>query len=141
MTLTEQIATLLSNLGLGSYTPAGTTGDIYLTQAADTPDNAIAVARYGGIESDSLLGYDQPTVQIRVRGDNIDPSVSEQRAQAIYDALHGMSTRYLVPGGTYLVLCIGTSGGPIYIGTDLKNRFEWSTNFRMEIRNASAQRQ
>jgi hypothetical protein len=122
------------------YDTVGTTGDIFITQAADTPDSVIAIARYGGIESDSLLGYDQPTVQIRTRGDNIDPTLPEVRGQAIYDALHGMQTRTL-PGGTYLVLCVGTSGGPVYIGPDQKGRFEYSLNFRLEVRNASAQRQ
>lgn len=140
MTLTEQIARLLASLTLGTYDDTGGTGNIFLTQAADQPDVAITVARYGGIESDSLLGYDQPTIQIRTRGTDADASAPEALAQRIYDALHGLSMRTLA-GGTYLLLCIGTSGGPVYIGPDLRNRPEWSTNFRMEIRNASAQRQ
>jgi hypothetical protein len=140
MTITEQVARLLAQLGLGTYDDTGGTGNIFLTQSADSPDVALTVARYGGIESDSLLGYDQPTLQIRVRGTDADASAPEALAQQIYDQLHGMMQRVL-PGGTYLVLCIGTNGGPVYIGPDLKNRFEWTVNFRMEIRNQSAQRQ
>jgi hypothetical protein len=140
MTLTEQIARLLAGLGLGTYDDAGSTGNIFLTQAPDQPDAAITVARYGGIESDSLLGYDQPTIQIRVRGNDADASASEALAQRVYDQLEGMNMRIL-PGGTYLLLCIGTNGGPAYIGPDLRNRFEWTVNFRMEVRNQSPQRQ
>lgn len=139
-TITEEIAQLLNNLSIGVYDTIGTTGDIYLTSAADTPDNAIAVARYGGAESDSLLGWDEPSVQVRVRGDNVDPRLPERRAQQVYDALHGMASRRL-PLGTWLVLCVGTNGGPAYMGNDLKGRYEFVCNFRLEVRNASINRQ
>jgi hypothetical protein len=137
-TITEEFAQLLHNLDIGTYTPNGTTGDIFLTSAADAPDSAIAIARYGGPEADSLLGWDMPSVQIRVRGDNLDPRVAENRAQQVYDALQGMASRHL-PNGTWLLLCVGS--GPAYMGRDLKGRYEFVCNFRTEIRNASAQRQ
>lgn len=139
-TITEEFAQLLHNLGIGVYDLVGSTGDIFLTSAPDTPDSAIAIARYGGQEADSLLGWDSPSVQVRIRGDNMDPRVAETRAQRVYDALHGLASRHL-PNGTWLALCVGTNSGPAYMGRDLKGRFEFVCNFRLEIRNASAQRQ
>lgn len=139
-TITEEFAQLLHSLGIGVYDLAGSTGDIFLTSAPDTPDSAIGIARYGGQEADSLLGWDSPSVQVRIRGDNMDPRVAENRAQRVYDALHGLASRRL-PGGTWLALCVGTNSGPAYMGRDLKGRFEFVCNFRTEIRNASAQRQ
>lgn len=139
-TITEEIAQLLHNRGIGVYTPNDTTGDIFLTSAADTPDSTIAVARYGGTESDSLLGWDQPSVQVRVRGDNLDPRTPENRAQQVYDALHGLASTRL-PNGTYLVLCVGTNAGPAYMGRDLKGRYEFVVNLRLEVRNVSLNRQ
>lgn len=139
-TITEEFAQLLHNLGIGVYDTTSSTGDIFLTSAPDTPDSAIAIARYGGSEADSLLGWDSPSVQVRIRGDNVDPRIAENRAQRVYDALQGLASRYL-PNGTWLLLCVGTNSGPAYMGRDLKGRFEFVCNFRIEIRNASAQRQ
>lgn len=139
-TITEEFAQLLHNLGIGVYDPTGPTGDIFLTSAPDTPNSAIAIARYGGQEADSLLGWDSPSVQVRIRGDNVDPRIAENRAQQVYDALQGLASRHL-PFGTWLLLCVGTNSGPAYMGRDLKGRYEFVCNFRIEIRNASAQRQ
>jgi hypothetical protein len=132
MTLLEEFAQLLEHLGLGTYTPEGVGGTIYLAALPTTPDECMAIARYGGSESDSRLPYDEPSMQVRVRGTAADARTGEQQAQDVYDALHGLGSRELA-GGTWLQLAIGVNGGPAYIGRDGNGRHEWTVNFRCEI--------
>lgn len=140
MTLVEQIAQLLAQLGIADYQPNNTTGDTFLHRLAEQPDEALAIARYGGTESDAKLGYDAPTIQVRVRGPLADARIAERRAQDVYDALHGISDR-LLAGGTWLTSCIGTQGGPIYIGPDELGRHEFTVNFRLDVRNTAGVRE
>ena len=136
----EEVAQLLTVLGVCNYQPNDVTGDAFLLRLPDQPDSAVSVTRYGGTESDAHLGYDEPTVQVRVRGPNTDPRVAAARAQKVYDKLHGISDRTM-PGGTWLTSCIGTQGGPIYIGPDETGRHEYTVNFRFHIRNLSGVRE
>ncbi|GGM76902.1 hypothetical protein GCM10012275_54490 [Longimycelium tulufanense] len=139
MTLSEEFAYLLAQLGLGEYRVDGSVGgNIYLAALPQSPDVALAVALYGGSESDSKLGYDEPRVQVRVRG-TTDPRIGEQRAQDVYDALHGLAERWLA-GGTLLLSCIGVQAGPIPMGRDGNGRFEYSVNFRAELRRPTINR-
>jgi hypothetical protein len=139
VTLLEEIARLFEELQLGTYRPEGTSGDIFLAAMPASPDLAVILARTAGRESDSRLGYDEPVVHVRVRGNAEDAVSAEIRAQAIYDAVHGLGSRSL-PGGTWLVLSVGTQGGPIYVGRDANNRDEWAVNLRMELRRPTANR-
>ncbi|MEV0619599.1 minor capsid protein [Nonomuraea sp. NPDC050404] len=134
MTLLEEFCALLDELGAGSYDAQGLPGgDIFHTVLPPAPDVAMAVALYGGGESDAALGWDEPSIQVRVRGTSTDARVAEQRAQAVYDLVHGLGDRYLTPGGTWLQLAIGVNGGPVYISTDGNGRHEYTCNFRVDL--------
>ncbi len=139
MTITEEIARLLAELGLGTYDDASTTGNIFLKRLPPEPASALAVSRYGAGEADAGLPYDTVNVQVRVRGSNTDFRDAENRAQAVYDALHGLGSREL-PGGTWLVLCVGLQGGPIDMGADQLGRAEYAVNFRAEFERVTANR-
>lgn len=142
MTLLEEIAELLEELELGTYDPDGGGGDIFLAampDGADGPDSAIALNRQPGAESDALFSYDEPVVQLRVRSSAGDPAAGEARAEAVYSALHGLGSRRLA-GGSWLVLSVGTQGGPIYGGRDASGRDEWIVNLRMEVHRTTANR-
>lgn len=140
MTLLEEVAALLDELGVGTYHADGTAGGtIYLAALPSAPDRAIAVARYGAGESDSRLGYDEVNLQIRTRGTRTDARTAEQDAQSVYDALHGLGERTL-PGGTWLQLAVAGQGGPIYIGRDEAGRHEYTVNVRAELRRVTSNR-
>lgn len=140
MTLSEEFALLLADLGVGTYHQDGTPGGtIYLTALPTTPDEAIAIARYGGTEADSRLPYDEVSLQVRARGTAADARAGEALAQAAYDALHGCGYRRL-PGGTWLQLAVCTGGGPAYIGRDENGRHEWTVNVRAEVERVTAHR-
>lgn len=139
-TLLEQLAQYLANAGLGAYAPNDVTGTIFLSALPETPDQAIAVARYGGPEADAKLGYDTPSIQVRVRGLLTDAADAERTAQRVYDVLHGLANTAL-PGGIWLVSCIGSQSGPTYIGRDMSGRHEFTVNFRTEVRNTAGGRE
>ena len=140
MTLSEEIAQLLEDLDLGTYQADGTTGGtIYLLRLPSSPDACMAVARYGGPESDATDDYDEPSVQIRIRGPAGDVRTGEQAAQAVYDGMHAIGSRTLA-GGTWLQDAIGAQSGPIYVGVDGNDRPEWTVNLRCEISRPSVNR-
>jgi minor capsid protein len=139
MTLLEEIAELLEELGLGSYNPGGPGGTIFLGAMPATPDAVVVLTRQPGRESDARLAYDEPLVQVRVRGTPENATVAEARAQDIYDAVHGLANRRL-PGNTWLVLSVGTQGGPVFVARDTNARDEWLVSLRMEVHRPTANR-
>lgn len=140
MTLLEELAQLLADLGLGTYNADGTPGGtIYHPLLPASPDRCLAIARYGSSESDSVHPWDSLNVQIRVRGPRADARIAEADAQAVYDALHGLGDRELA-GGTWLELAVCTQGGPVYIGPDANGRHEWTVNFRIDIQRPTLNR-
>lgn len=138
MTLLEEFAALAELLGLGTYsdTPPST---IFVKKLPDQPDTAIAIARYGGGESDAKLGYDGISLQFKVRGPADDYRPAEALAQQVYDRLHGLRNRTLA-GGTWLVLIVGVQGGPVDLGEDEHGRPEYVVNFRVELARVTANR-
>lgn len=130
---------LLDQLGLGTYTPEGTGGDVFRAVLPPAPDAGLAVALYPGVPSDAHLGYDEPIVLVRVRGAPGDADGAEARAQAVYDALHGLRRRDL-PGGTPMLSCYGTQGGPVFVGVDDQGRHEWTVTFTVELRRRTVNR-
>ena len=138
MSLVEGLATLLTAKGLVSFDPTGLESDIFMDDMPSAPDQAVSLTVNGGSESDSLLPYDEPRVQVRVRG-TADPRVSRDRAEKIRGALHGLSDR-LLPGGIYLVLAVAVQPSATSIGQDNLHRHEHVFDLRCEILNSSENR-
>ncbi|GAA3441063.1 minor capsid protein [Planomonospora venezuelensis] len=134
MTLLEELAQLLEDLAVGSYP-----GTIFLTRMPTSPDTCIVLARYGGQESSLGDDYDEPRIQVRVRGPAADVRTAEVLAEQVYDALHGLGSREL-SGGTWLQLAVGLQSGPVFIGVDANNRPEFTVNVRAEISRTSTNR-
>lgn len=134
MTLDEEFAQLLDDLGLGTYSEDD--GDIFVGFMPETGGEAIAVTEYPGTEPDSKLGWDEAKVQFRCRG-GVDPTVSKRRALAIYDALQGLG-RFELPGGTRLLLIVAMPPAPM--GADSNRRHEHVVNVRATIRRLTQHR-
>lgn len=133
MTLLEEIAYLAAELDLGTYTPDAPGGTIYTALLPPDPDTCIAIARYGGTESLVTDDFDQPSIQIRIRGAAADTRTAEQLAERVYKAFHGLGPRTLA-GGSTLILAVCTQSGPVYIGPDQLGRHEYTVNMRCELR-------
>lgn len=128
-----EVAQLLAELDLGTYKPPpAIDGTIYLLRLPQTPDLAMAVSFYAGPEGDAGLPYDTPRCQIRCRGTKADKTAGYALAQSVYDALHGLSRRYL-PGGTWMLQCLGVQSGPISMGFDDNSRDEHAVNVQFEF--------
>lgn len=137
--LLDGLARHLQEQDLVNYQPAAPGGDLFLEDMPPTPDEAVALTIYDdGREPDSLLGYDEPYVQVRVRGTS-DPRVSRRRCAAIRDELHGLGPLTL-PDGTELILSVALQNAPASLGIDQLGRHEHVANFRMEVRNISTHR-
>lgn len=132
MTLLEEVARLLAELGLGTYKPDASDGTIYLLQLPQSPDVAMAVTFYAGGQGDAGLQYDTPRCQIRCRGTKNDKTQGYALAKSVYDALHGLSRRTL-PGGTWMLQCLGVQSGPAGMGIDNNGRDEWTVNVEFEV--------
>ena len=137
--LAEGIAQHLTAKGLLTYDPDGTGGDTFLDDMPSTPDQAVALTLYEApTEPDSLLGYDEPRLQVRVRGTQ-DATVSRDRCRAIYEELHGLGPLTL-PDGTRLILCVALQHGPASLGKDANGRHEHVVNYRAEQRSVTTHR-
>lgn len=132
MTLLEEVAMLLAQLGVGTYTPSAAGGTIYLVQLPQEPDVAMAVTPYPGATGDAGLPYDLPRFQIRCRGSKNDRTAGYALAHSVWNALQGLGSGYL-PGGTWMVQCTGVTNGPGYMGTDGNGRDEYVVNVEIEV--------
>lgn len=137
--LLDGIARHLVSKGLVTYDPTGTTGDCFIESMPSTPGLAIVLTVYDDArEPDSLLGYDEPRMQVRVRGTE-DPRISRQKCAAIRSELHGLGPLTL-PDGTELILSICLQSAPASMGVDTQGRHEHVANFRMEHRSVTVHR-
>lgn len=127
----------LADADLVTYDPDGVTGDAFSDVMPAAPDEAVALAPYGGPTADSKLPYDTPNLQVRTRA-GADPRVARARAWAIYNELNGLGSRTL-PDGTWLVLCAANQT-PQTLGQDALGRTEYVVNFEVEVHAPSVHR-
>lgn len=113
----------------GAY-PDGTVG-LYVEQLPAGPDVAVAVLTTDGQPSDSLLAWDMPALQVRVRGDR-SPFGAQQIAQRIYSALHGLSDVEL-PDGMWLGLATCLNSGPTTSAPDEQGRWQWVVGVDLQV--------
>lgn len=133
------IAQHLTARGIVVYDPDGTTGNCFLESLPSRPGTAVVLTIYdAAIEADSKLGYDEPRMQVRVRG-GPDPSVSRLLCKAIRDELHGLGPVTL-PDGTLLILSIALQAAPASLGVNTNGEHEHIVNLRMEIRDVTTHR-
>lgn len=134
-----EVAKYLQTLGVGSFDETGVGGDIFIESLPAAPDEAIALYSTAGLQADGRNPYDYPGLQLIVRGTQ-NPMPARQRAQEIYDLLHGFHGKSFITDGTWVVNCLGTQSGPVHIGQDANRRHEYSLNFQMHILNDNAGR-
>ena len=133
------IALYLHAAGAGILNETGSTGTIYLFHLPASPDSIISLFPAPGAPSSGTFGYDNPSIQIRVRGTN-DPRVAYNKAAEIYALLHGLH-QVTLPDGTWLLKCLGMSSGPVPMGTDNNGRYEFVLRFDTEIENITIHRE
>lgn len=127
----------LDTQGLVVHGRPGT--DAFLEGMRDLPvEQVVAFVRPGAGETDGGHGYDEPGVQLLVRGATGSARDGYERAVTLRDALHGLSGVTLAPGTpdeVYVVQCVATQSVPTNLGDDPDGRPRWSIPFRFEVRN------
>lgn len=137
--LLDGLARYLAERGLVAYDPTGASGDCFVELMPSAPAEAVALTIYDDrAEPDSLLAYDEPRVQVRVRG-GTDPRVSRRRCQAIRSALHGLGP-VVLPDSTELILAVCIQGAAASLGADENGWHEHVCNFRMEVHSPTVHR-
>lgn len=126
--IARALAKYLDAAGLVTYDATGTTGNVFLERLPDAPDEALMVLSTGGnpLGPAATYGWDEPTVQLMVRGAPDDPETPAAAAQALYDALQGLRYVTLDPGGedeVRLCVCSSLQTGPFNLGRDERDRY------------------
>lgn len=132
--LTRQIAQYLAANGIGTLDT-----NIFYESLPASPNAAVAVFSTGGFESANFMGYDDPTIQVRVR--DTSPTGAYNRISAIYNVLQGLKHTNLVSGGIRVISVTAIQSSPENIGKDEQGRLEYTQNYRIEIRNKTNNRE
>lgn len=144
-------AAILRHLDARGLVVFGRTGtDAFLEDLPDTPVAAVAAfTRPGGADTDGGHGYDEPGVQLLVRGDHKNPATPGRaragysRAKAIRRELHGLAGVMLAEGtedAVWLVQLLAVTSEPVNLGDDKDDRPRWSIEFRGETFDPTALR-
>jgi hypothetical protein len=136
------VAKHLGSLGLVTFDETGVTGDCFIGTMPSGPNEAVALTPSGGNPTSSHHGYDEPVLQVRVRG-TTDPRVPYLRARRIYEALVGLHAVTLDFGGddeVYVVRTVAQQSDPASIGVDDVGRHEYVLNFAFYVRALTAHR-
>lgn len=121
-----------------SFNASAPGGNVFVEHLPKTPIRAVAVYSRPGPEASSLHPYDEPHVQIVVRGDE-DPVWAVDMWWAIYTVVHSRRNEDL-PDDTHLVYALVIQSGPVHMSPDENGRFRFSMNIRTEIYNPTEQR-
>lgn len=126
-----EVAKFLNELNLVEFDEAGVDGDCFIDDMPASPDQAVGIFSTGGFRGDFKFAWDNPTFQVRVRGER-DPRVSYERARNIYNALHALGDMQF--GNLWLHRLEGLQSDPVSIGRDPQDRFEHVINFEAEVK-------
>ena len=138
------LAKQLASQGLVTYSEAAG-GDCFLEHLPDAPDAAVMVRSTGGnpLAAQATWGYDEPTLQLLVRGAPNDPTTPLERTQALYGTLQGLRYATLDSGGpdeVFLIVCTSLQTAPAGVGPDEKSRYRYSLNLALHVRSLTAHR-
>ncbi len=112
--------------------------DLLVEYIPALPDTLVSVTSTGGLPTGAKLGYDKPTIQIYSRSDN--PQTAYNNIAAVYNALQGLH-QVTLNSNIFLVDCQALQSAPIRLGVDEKQRFEYTQNYILDIRNLTTHRQ
>lgn len=135
--LVTALATYLEEQGYGIYIPNGEGAinkdaiGISIDDMPTQPLKVIVVTQYAGPESNSWDNWDEPRIQIKVRGID-DPSFSRDLCESIYKLFHGLGPFTI--GYMRIQLIIGLNSGANYMGKDNSGHPRHVTNFQVTVR-------
>lgn len=135
--LAQWLGANITGLKYHATNPAGV--NVFVDHMPSQPDRAVGVFTLPGTEADSKLPYDDPGVELLIRGEGGSPTWALDTWRAVYHKLHGL--RYVtLPGGTVLVYALVVQSSPVRLGQDENGRHQYAMNVRTEVRNPTQER-
>lgn len=141
--ITRALALWLDNVGLGAFVEGAVGGDLFVEHLPAVPDEAVMLLSTGGYPTSPVIGYDNPTLQVMVRGAANDPVTPLRRAEALYGEIQGLRHVTLDSGGgdeARLIRAVSLQTGPVNIGTDDKGRYRFTFNYDLYVRSVTTHR-
>lgn len=132
MIIAEQIANYLFYLELGTYSPEGIDGNIFINALPEGRE-MISIYNRGGTEIDILNGYEKIGIQIIYRGTE-NPVYSFEIAQDLFRALTEVISMELIQGGNFIIGITAIQGQPEMLGRATAGEFEYTMNFVVEYK-------
>ena len=129
----EDLADLFEQQGLGTKasTTAGVFGIFTDGRPAAKQHTLIILMRTGGTPDAEIAELRLRTFQVLVVGDRSDPSVAEQKAEAIYDTIANKSLTATAARTFKFFVPIQF---PTNIGPDENGNFQYSHNYRTLVK-------
>jgi hypothetical protein len=90
----------------------------------NTPDRCVAITDTSGPAPEASFAYEEPGIQLRVRGLREDYTLTNTKVTELFDALHGQSIN------SEYAAC-WAQGSPIFMSYDTNERPVWSVNFKL----------
>src|ERR1035437_756144 len=95
MMIHQALAEFLGSTIEGLAYSEGPGGNIFVDDMPEAPNRGVALYTQGGVEADSQLPYDEPSVQIMVRGDS-SPVWALNMWASLYSTLQGLRDQTIV---------------------------------------------
>jgi len=95
MTVADDLVDLLTSRGVGvaGENPSG--WSLFVDKEPPSPDEAVTIYNTGGFEPNAKWLQDFPTVQVRARGQKLNPTTVMAKILEIKDELLGISKRVI----------------------------------------------
>ena len=137
--ISRALAKYLHVAGLLTYDPTGPDGNAFLEHMPAAPDAVVMLLSTGGNPTPAAAtwGYDEPTLQLMVRGVPNDPATPQEWAKTLYGTLQGLRYTTLDPGGedeVFLVVASLTQTARLNIGPDERGRYRYTLNVALHVR-------
>jgi hypothetical protein len=114
MGLLADIVSILQTAGIGT---AGT--NLFYSTMPPTPDLCVCVYSYAGRSPSRIPRYEQPGLQIKVRGAAEGYDAAETKMQSVLSTLHGKGS-FTVSTNKYKAIL--ATGSPFFMGFDENKR-------------------
>jgi hypothetical protein len=141
--LAVAVAKHLDSLGIVTWSEADPSGDVFIAHMPSEPHAVVGIMPTGGAQQPTKRATDLPTLQTRHRSEPQDPRAALDSWQRTYDALACLDGVWLDHGGpdeVFVIGCTPIQSGPVPIGQDEQDRFEFTGNYEFRTHSPTTHR-
>lgn len=131
MIISEQIASYLDEQGIGTFSKADNSGNIFIDYLPSGGE-VVSIYNKAGNGGDTRSKYRRIGIQVIYRG-NKNPIASFEKAQEVFVSLNGFEGTFAA-SGNYVVSCLSLQGQAECIGKSQAGDYEYTMNFIVEYK-------